>query len=480
MADTLPFDWRTLRAITLGFLAIKVVLLVAVQPFMDETYYWMWGQHPGLSYFDHPPMVAWLDALSAAVFGWSRLALRVPVVVTFLGDLWILYLFARRLGGADWRGAFWLTALIFVATPVFMVLTTVTLPDHVLILFSLAALYCFHRFLDGADAASPRWRWLYLGAVAVGLALLSKYYAVLLAGGLLLAVLVLPRYRWLLRTPHFYAAVALALVLQAPVVVWNVQHDFASFGFIFGGRRPLASPLSFTGMIGYLLGIPAMLSPLLLIPLARYLFAPAKGPEAIGRFVFWTSTVAFFVASIFTNILVHWNLIAYIAVLPFLFAYLRSRLVLMLHLVYCAICTGLVAVNYAVVPVVALIGYSDQTSAWSYGWDEVAAEIARIRSSQNVDFIAATDYGIAGQLGFILKDRDVTSLAPRRDAFDDWFDASAHAGQNALILADRWRSLPDSTARHFDSVEEVGSLRIVRFGARVDTYRFYLGTGYKP
>ena len=75
-----------LMAIAALLLALKLVLMAASGPFMDEAYYWLWGQHPALSYYDHPPLSAWLQALSAQLFGWSILSLRLWVVVLLIGD----------------------------------------------------------------------------------------------------------------------------------------------------------------------------------------------------------------------------------------------------------------------------------------------------------------------------------------------------------------------------------------------------------
>ena len=43
MTEPLAFDWRVYRAIAIVFLTIKLVLFVTARPFMDETYYWLWG-----------------------------------------------------------------------------------------------------------------------------------------------------------------------------------------------------------------------------------------------------------------------------------------------------------------------------------------------------------------------------------------------------------------------------------------------------
>src|SRR5690606_8565345 len=85
-----------LRAVAIAMLLGKLVLLAVTPVFMDEAYYWLWGQHPDLSYFDHPPLNAWVLGLSGAVFGWTPFAVRLPVALTLAGDLVLLYLFARR------------------------------------------------------------------------------------------------------------------------------------------------------------------------------------------------------------------------------------------------------------------------------------------------------------------------------------------------------------------------------------------------
>ena len=103
---TVPaLDWRLYRALALGFLALKLILLVVARPFMDETYYWLWGQHLALGYFDHPPLVGWTQWL-ASVFGWNTTGLRAFVLLTFIGDIALLYGFARHIAGAAWRKMF--------------------------------------------------------------------------------------------------------------------------------------------------------------------------------------------------------------------------------------------------------------------------------------------------------------------------------------------------------------------------------------
>ncbi|HVX74175.1 MAG TPA: glycosyltransferase family 39 protein, partial [Devosia sp.] len=141
------------RTIELGSIALRLVQLLAValvvfhlvhlffaSVFMDEAYYWIWGQHPALSYYDHPPLNAWLLGLSSALFGWNLLALRVPVVLSFLADIYAIFLLSRAIAGDAWRTHFWVTLLLFVGSPIYWMVSGYALPDHLLLTGCLYAL----------------------------------------------------------------------------------------------------------------------------------------------------------------------------------------------------------------------------------------------------------------------------------------------------------------------------------------------------
>ena len=472
------FDFRVHRALAIGFLALKLVLLVAARPFMDETYYWLWGQHLSLSYFDHPPLVGWTQAL-ASFLGWNTIGLRAFVLLTLIGDLALLYGFARHIAGAAWRDMFWASAALFLATPIFFGLTNLALPDHLLVFFALAAIYVFTRFRTAYEAGVPRWHFLHLAAIAVGLATLSKYSGALLAACIFLIVVFTPKLRSLFRSPHLYIAMALAIVMQAPVLIWNLQNDMASFGFIFGGRR-ITGDFDLGGVAGFVLGFPLVLSPFLLWPLGRFLFARDDSGNNFVRLIFWFSTLGFFAASFFTDILIHWNAIAYAAVLPFLAEWLRSKWLAIGHFAFGGLIALLLAVNYTAMPLVSTFTYTDQSTSLSYGWDEVVPEVEKALAERDIGFIATPWYASAGALAFALRDRDVTSLFPGRDAFDYWFDPAAHAGQNALIVADRKRGLTEAIQSQFKSVRRIKRLNIVINGYVVERYSIYIAREYAP
>jgi 4-amino-4-deoxy-L-arabinose transferase-like glycosyltransferase len=92
--------------------------------------------------------------------------------------------------------------------------------------FAVAMLWALVRLTESGDA---RW-WLAAGLFA-GLALLSKFTAVMLAPAVA-AFMLVPRWRrhWLL-SPYPWAAALIALVVFSPVLIWNAGHDWASFRF---------------------------------------------------------------------------------------------------------------------------------------------------------------------------------------------------------------------------------------------------------
>jgi 4-amino-4-deoxy-L-arabinose transferase-like glycosyltransferase len=466
-----------LAAITL--FVFKFAQLAFAGVFQDEAYYWMWGQHPSLSYFDHPPLNAWLLGLSSAVFGWNVLALRVPVALSFLADILALYLIARRIAGEGWREHFWVTLLLFVATPMFWLVSGLALPDHLLLAMCLMAIAFLVRFfVDRAEGQRGADRDLYLGALFLGLAGLSKYNAAFLALGV--GVYVLASHRSVLREPRLWLAAGLTVVLQAPVIIWNATEGFASWEFILHGRHA-GLRYSYDGFLGLAFGIVILISPFLFWPIAKF----ASGRVAIAgtgfvRITFWISSIAILVVSFSTLVLFHWNLVAYAAMLPFLAFVLRPRWLLAGQVLWGAAFAGLAFVNYAIMPLTDVQGWRDEATGWSYGWAPTAAAVRATRADHAVGFIAAPDYTTASLLGFALQDRDVVSLSPNRDEFDYWFDPKAHAGEDAILFDDAWRPMNSAITAQFKTVTPIATLPVMVFGRQIDTHRIYLATEYTP
>lgn len=477
----LPLPPALVRAIVVVLLVGKLAFIVFARPYMDETYYFLWGQHPALSYYDHPSLIGWTQGLSAAIFGWNVAALREPVFLTLCGDLYLLYLFARRLGDIHWRDAFWSSALLFLSLPITLLATGLAVPDHLLVFFTLAALYCLYRLLETQDAGTLRWRWLYAAAIAIGFATLSKYYGVLIGVAALFTFGFVPRYRRLFATGHLYAAIALTLVLQLPVLIWNLQHGLASFAFAAERPGAVADWPRLAGTQSFLIDVLIAVLPFLIWPMLRYATAQTTGPARPAQALMWISTLLFLAVSTITTTIIHWNLMTYVAAVPFLAAFIRSRLLIAAHLVVSAVVLGALGINYAAIPLVTLLQRgSDQATSWGYGWSDVASRVAALQQTSGATLIATTDYALAGELGFALRDADVTSLSPNTEAFDFWSNPNLVPGATAVIVADDWRGLSPEIRAQFGTIEAAGTVDATALGRVVDHYTLYVGRDYRP
>ena len=240
----------TLIAITSG---LRVALAAAVGPGNDEAYHALFAVHPDWSYFDHPPMMAWVARAGMLLSGGalSAPAMRMGFILLSAGSSWFMARLTSRFFGprAGLIAAFALNATAYYG----VVAGTFLLPDGPLLFFWLVTL----------DRLAAAWAdpgrigaWAGVG-LAWGGAMLSKYHAVFLPAGAVVYLAIEPSARRCLKTPGPYLAAAIGAALFAPVVAWNASHGWASFAFQGAraggsGFRPDALALAVGGQALYL------------------------------------------------------------------------------------------------------------------------------------------------------------------------------------------------------------------------------------
>jgi dolichol-phosphate mannosyltransferase len=168
-------------------------------------------------------MVAWIITAGTTLFGNTALGVRT---MTFV--LWILSADLLFLTGRMWFGrrTAMMASLFFVLLPIYVGMGLIVTPDAPLVSFWVATLYMISKALHTGRGGY----WL-LAGVTFGGALLCKYYALLLAPSLLWFLLLSPNHRHWLRRPQPWLALPIALAVFSPVIIWNAQHQWASFLF---------------------------------------------------------------------------------------------------------------------------------------------------------------------------------------------------------------------------------------------------------
>jgi 4-amino-4-deoxy-L-arabinose transferase-like glycosyltransferase len=218
---------RKLLAVAVLVAAMTVLRLVyasVIDLRTDEAYYWTWSKESVLSFLDHPPMIAWFIRFGTAIFGDTNLGVRFAGVAAMLVTQLLLADIVRRVTH-DLR-AIMIAILMPEAALYYGLLMAKVSPDVALIPFAVAMMWALVRLNQSGDS---RW-WLAAGAFA-GLALLSKFTAVMLFPAVA-AFMLVPKWRtrWIF-SPYPWGAALIALTLFTPVLIWNAGHDWASFRF---------------------------------------------------------------------------------------------------------------------------------------------------------------------------------------------------------------------------------------------------------
>jgi len=230
----------------------------------SEAYYIAAARHFALSYYDHPPLSFWIAWAAMKLTGSDAvLVVRAPFILMFVATTWLLFRLTAFLFGKT-AGAF--AALLLNISPLFAIsLGAWVQPDGPLILCVLAATYCIVRLAYDGKLEHPNLVWAQAG-FWLGLALLSKYYAVLLPAGVVLFALTSREHRRWFREPGPYIACAIAILLFSPVLIWNWQNDWISFGFQ-GERVVEHRGIQLRWFMDSILGQAALIGPWIWIPM---------------------------------------------------------------------------------------------------------------------------------------------------------------------------------------------------------------------
>ena len=298
------------RILVITFI-IKLGLAYFLPMSGDEAYFIIWAKHLDFGYYDHPPMVGWIIYLLRFI-GSGEWLMRLPAV---LGSTIIGMLIYRLLAplGTD-RAA--LVAILFLVSPVNIMDVLIT-TDTPLILFVFLSVYALVRALQEDNRV-----WYLLSGMALGLAFLSKYFAVLLGLAYLAFFLFTPRLnrRW-----SGFAIILLATMPFVAVnVYWNYTHCWDNILFNLYNRNAGAQ-FSYRNILLYLLTTVYLMTP----PVIYYgwqqrrTVRPAVAVEwRLYSYVFVLPIVIFLLLALKKTIGLHWVLAFY----PFFYLLLARYL----------------------------------------------------------------------------------------------------------------------------------------------------------
>jgi dolichol-phosphate mannosyltransferase len=438
--------WRVFAiGLVVAAFLLRLLYITQVELLPEDSYYWNYAQHLDLGYLDHPPMVAWLIWLGTAVFGDTEFGVRIGALCCAA----VASLFAYRLTRNLFGEASALVALVLMQVlPFFFLAGMLMTPDAPMTAAWAASLY----FLERALVAGQSRAWL-LAGVSLGLGLISKYtIGMLVPAVFLFVILDAQSRRWLLRWEP-YAALLIAGAIFSPVIIWNAQHEWASFAF--QTSRRLAERPRFS-LHKLLLSVLVLLTPTGLMTLLVSRFTRRGEDDSAADARRWlfvrvsvlTPFAVFFVFSLRHDVKIDWTGALWVGAVPALAAAIVrfattavggargwvasawGPTAIIMLLLYATglhyLSSGLPGVPYSTHLELVPVGWRDLGRQVSVLADEV-----RSRTGKDPIIVGMDRYEIASQLSFYMPARQ-RSLITSRNLF----------GIEGLMYA-RWaKSLP--------------------------------------
>jgi 4-amino-4-deoxy-L-arabinose transferase-like glycosyltransferase len=443
----------------------------------DEAYYWVWSKALAPGYLDHPPMVALWIRLGTEIAGDGNLGVRLLAPFSAVLGSWMLLRAGDDLLPGRNAGL-WAAALLN-ATLIAAVGATTMTPDTPLLLFWTMTLWALARL---HATGKPRW-WLVAG-LAAGLALDSKYTAVLLAPVILTWLLLAPSMRTWLGRPYPWLAALVALAMFSPVLLWNAQHGWVSFAKQ-GARAADWHPgraLQFLGeLIGGQIGLA---TPLIALVAGAGIVLAAR--RAITQNAAWVLLASFTLipAAVFAQhalgdrVQANWPSIIYPAA-----AIAATSLTGMLRRLFVpAVALGgaLVAIVWvqAIWTPVALPMRLDPTLLRLGGWQTLADDIETAARQQNASFIAFDNYGQAALFARLLPPTETVLGAEGRWSLFNLPDGTPPTlGRPGLLVRSARRDdRPDPGP--WAEIAPLAPLTRARAGMTAETFRLYRVVGH--
>ncbi len=460
------------KKLFIGFVLIYMIRLVIVFTMgimPQDAYYYLYSEHLDLSYFDHPPMVAYMLRIFGLVLGKSVVAIKLTdFIVTFIS----LFAFYRlsRLFLSESRAV--KAALFYGTTLMLSILSINTTPDVPLMLFWTLSLIFIHK----AVFENRLWHWILAGFL-IGLSFISKYTGGFLLVGLFGFLILSAGHRKYLVSKQSLLLLIFFGLAVFPVVYWNYSNNWISFAFQTSERAASIDkfglkPLLFLGNLGtqLMLLIPFLFVGMLIVlykMMAKVIRTKTlPGSSSLFLLAFSLPLILFFFGiSMVYWVKMNWIMPGYISAIILASAYLKNK-ALKGQVITSLVLHVLLAIQIIFYPVSVK---SDDT--W-YGWKEFSEQVDTLLEDHPESFLFADDNyktsavlsfyldrkvyagNVVGSNGkqFYLLDPDLSALNGSEAIFIDSDKRFKHSGKS--------NEIPDKLMMYFDRVEELDPILV--------------------
>jgi len=441
-----------LRGCALALLALFLItfsrayLMFSLGLSEDECYYWEWSRNLAPAFYDQGPGVALAIRSGTLLFGDTVLGVRFPALVLGVGTLVVAYRLGVMVHGSKRSGL--LSMLLVALTPLNYFVSLGMIHDVVMLACWALCVYFFVCYLR-----TERSRHFYLCAIALGLGLLTKHTMILMVPSVFLFLLLQPRYRFVLESPHFWCSTALVVGICLPLVYWNLVHDWAGLMAVI--HLPSSNPheaASYVLLGSYVLVQLLAYNPIALIAmmpsvwrhLARSTSDPAKCFLACSVAVM---AIFFLLLSTFRTVQANWPICCYFGGFVLLAGVLADAL--RRHrpfLPFALIAVSITVVASVVFPAPVLhlsrilglaIDPSDLPTNQLAAGPQVAEALEAVRTQYPNAMLSANRYQVAAQMAFYLEGQPRVycfNINSRPNQYEFWESPNAYLGRDFIFV----------------------------------------------
>ncbi len=469
------------HALFLYFTLFVALLRLSLAPFVglgvDEAHYVLYALNLDLSYFDHPPLVGWIQYIFTSIFGTNEFGARVAAIL--IGFATSLFVYKLIYDINQNKNEAFIAVLVLHASFLFNALFLMLMPDTLLFLLILPTIFAVIKL----EKESSLGNWILLGTL-LGLAGLAKYTAVLFIAPIILYFIIKKRYE-LFYTPKIIPAIFMALIIISPVIIWNIQNDWSSFAYqsehVVG-----ANAIKWSAFFSSIAAQFAAYNPFL-FPLAFYGLYKAlrsKNDTLFLTALFGLVFILFFsYASLHKTALPHWSALFYLLFIPIGSNYALQLGTKMKKYLKFAIIFGLLLSSIAYAELgFKFLPFPDYQSPHRdiYGWDMIMEKANEQIANTPSSALAVTNWTLASRAMYYNRDYNssVFLIDDRKDQFDIWEKESA-IGKDLLFINTYCFKKEISQYARCDKVIPHAEFDIILSSNRVNKVHFVTCTNYQ-
>jgi 4-amino-4-deoxy-L-arabinose transferase-like glycosyltransferase len=508
-----PLPMRRLAAPTWALLGLGLSLHLALASALrlspDEAHYGLYGAHPDWSYFDHPPLVGWLQWPFVLAGGSDLLMRVVPMAMWLLAAL--LAVAACRIlpftgtpHSTEDAGRESAAVALLLLTPLLNLIGVALVPDTVLMPLVLGAMLATWRLRE-ARLALRTTRWVPL-ALVLGTAVLAKYTGVFIAAAALACLWRFHR-RAVLHFRGFWLVVRAIALATLPILAWNAAHDWASIAFqthhAIGDHA--WTPANALRAIVQQLAMYGLLLPVAVGVALRRPSAANDGPVAgtridtrDARFL----ALAFGLPLLATAMglagggtsLPHWTACGWCALVPLAAAgVIRLGTLARRTLVGWQLLTiGLLAVTLASGGFDAETGAAATSGAGErpaskrpnpvadlFGWDDAAAHAVQLARETGASSLVVGNWSLASRLAWYARPWPVHVVPDHVDQFRLWFGAPGRGSGAIVVDTSQMSYAPPVGPMQFERCRPLDQMPVDHAGRQVSHFTFLWCEGWR-